>query len=68
MWAAQFYKFKQPRHFMTSGGLGVMGFGFPAAMGAQVARPDNIVIDIAGDGSIQMNIQELTTVVPTTCP
>src|SRR5450756_695247 len=56
MWAAQFYKFKKPRRLMTSGGLGVMGYGFPAAMGVQLAKPDAIVIDIAGDGSIQMNI------------
>lgn len=61
MWAAQFYHFNHPRHFMTSGGLGVMGYGFPAAIGAQFAAPDKIVIDIAGDGSIQMNIQELAT-------
>jgi len=63
MWAAQFYRFKRPRQLMTSGGLGVMGYGFPAAMGVQVALPDAMVIDIAGDGSIQMNIQELMTVV-----
>lgn len=63
MWAAQFYKFDKPRTFLTSGGLGTMGFGFPAAIGAQVAFPDKIVIDIAGDGSIQMNIQELATAV-----
>ncbi|KJR42931.1 acetolactate synthase, large subunit, biosynthetic type [Candidatus Magnetoovum chiemensis] len=61
MWAAQFYKFKKPRTFLTSGGLGTMGYGFPAALGAQVANPDKTVIDIAGDGSIQMNIQELAT-------
>ncbi|MHB1016127.1 MAG: biosynthetic-type acetolactate synthase large subunit [Desulfurivibrionaceae bacterium] len=61
MWAAQFYHFNKPRHFMTSGGLGVMGYGFPAAIGAQMAAPDKVVIDIAGDGSIQMNIQELAT-------
>ncbi|MDD5450585.1 MAG: biosynthetic-type acetolactate synthase large subunit [Desulfovibrionales bacterium] len=61
MWAAQFYKFAEPRSLMTSGGLGVMGYGFPAAIGAQLAAPDRIVIDIAGDGSIQMNIQELAT-------
>ncbi len=61
MWAAQFYHFNKPRHFMTSGGLGVMGYGFPAAIGAQMAAPDRVVIDIAGDGSIQMNIQELAT-------
>jgi len=68
MWAAQFYKFKRPRQLMTSGGLGVMGYGFPAAMGVQVAKPDAIVIDIAGDGSIQMNIQELITVVDNQLP
>lgn len=61
MWAAQFYKVLKPRHFITSGGLGVMGFGLPAAIGAQVARPEALVIDIAGDGSILMNIQELAT-------
>ncbi len=63
MWAAQFYKFEKPRTLLTSGGLGTMGYGFPAAMGAQVAHPDRIVIDIAGDGSFQMNIQELATCV-----
>jgi acetolactate synthase-1/2/3 large subunit len=68
MWAAQFYKFKHPRRLMTSGGLGVMGYGFPAAMGVQMAKPDDIVIDIAGDGSIQMNIQELITVVDNKLP
>jgi acetolactate synthase-1/2/3 large subunit len=68
MWAAQFYKFKRPRQLMTSGGLGVMGYGFPAAMGVQVAKPDAIVIDIAGDGSIQMNIQEVITVVENQLP
>jgi acetolactate synthase I/II/III large subunit len=68
MWAAQFFKFKRARQFMTSGGLGVMGYGFPAAMGVQVAKPDAIVIDIAGDGSILMNIQELTTVVEHNLP
>lgn len=61
MWAAQYYKFKHPRTFITSGGLGTMGFGLPAAIGAKIARPDLPVIDIAGDGSIQMNIQELGT-------
>lgn len=61
MWTAQFYKFKRPRTFITSGGLGTMGFGFPAAIGAQIGNPDKLVIDIAGDGSIQMNIQELAT-------
>jgi len=68
MWAAQFFKFKEARHFMTSGGLGAMGYGFPAAMGVQVAKPDATVIDIAGDGSILMNIQELTTVVENNLP
>ena len=63
MWTAQFYKFQQPRTFLTSGGLGTMGYGFPAAIGAQVAFPDAVVVDIAGDGSIQMNIQELATAV-----
>lgn len=63
MWAAQFYHFDYPNSFISSGGLGTMGFGFPAAIGAQVASPDRIVVDIAGDGSIQMNIQELATAV-----
>ncbi len=62
MWAAQFYKYKRPRQFITSGGLGTMGFGLPAAIGAQIANPDSLVVDIAGDGSIQMNIQELATI------
>ncbi|WP_456473280.1 biosynthetic-type acetolactate synthase large subunit [Desulfolithobacter sp.] len=61
MWAAQFYKFNNPRHLLTSGGLGTMGYGLPAAIGAKLAMPDATVIDIAGDGSIQMNIQELAT-------
>jgi len=68
MWAAQFYHFNKPRHFMTSGGLGVMGYGFPAAIGAQMAAPGRTVIDIAGDGSIQMNIQELATARQYKCP
>jgi acetolactate synthase I/II/III large subunit len=63
MWAAQFYQYTEPRSFISSGGLGTMGFGFPAAIGAQLARPDKRVIDIAGDGSIQMNIQELIVAV-----
>ena len=63
MWAAQWYTYTRPRQFISSGGLGTMGFGFPAAIGAQVACPDRPVFDIAGDGSIQMNIQELATVV-----
>ncbi|WP_462324355.1 biosynthetic-type acetolactate synthase large subunit [Desulfoplanes sp.] len=63
MWAAQFYKYHKPRTLLTSGGLGTMGYGFPAALGAQLAFPKSLVIDIAGDGSIQMNIQELATAV-----
>ncbi len=61
MWAAQFYRFSEPRRFLTSGGLGTMGYGFPAAIGAKLAMPDKVCIDIAGDASIQMNIQELAT-------
>lgn len=68
MWAAQYYHMAQPRTFITSGGLGCMGFGLPAAIGAQVARPEKTVIDIAGDGSIQMNIQELATAVQYNLP
>ncbi len=68
MWAAQYYHFDQPGRFITSGGLGVMGFGLPAAVGAQVAAPDKCVIDIAGDGSIQMNIQEMATAVQYNLP
>ncbi|HPS19820.1 MAG TPA: biosynthetic-type acetolactate synthase large subunit [Candidatus Omnitrophota bacterium] len=63
MWTTQFYKFEHPRTWVSSGGLGTMGFGFPAAIGAQLGKPDSIVFDIAGDGSIQMNIQELATAV-----
>lgn len=63
MWTAQYYKFDHPRQFATSGGLGTMGYGFPAAIGAQLGNPDKVVFDIAGDGSIQMNIQELATAV-----
>ncbi len=68
MWAAQFYKYKTPRQFLSSGGLGTMGYGFPAAVGAQVGCPKKTVFDIAGDGSIQMNIQELTTAVVNKLP
>jgi acetolactate synthase-1/2/3 large subunit len=68
MWAAQFYHFNKPRAFLTSGGLGVMGYGFPAAIGAQMAAPKRTVIDVAGDGSIQMNIQELATARQYNCP
>jgi len=68
MWAAQFYKFDKPRNWLTSGGLGTMGYGFPAAMGAKVAHPEREVFSISGDGSIQMNIQELATVVENKIP
>ncbi len=68
MWTAQFFKFNKPRTLITSGGLGTMGFGFPAALGAQVAFPEETVIDIAGDGSFQMNIQELATAVQYNLP
>jgi acetolactate synthase-1/2/3 large subunit len=61
MWAAQYFKFDKPNHWMTSGGLGTMGYGLPAAMGVQVAHPDALVIDIAGEASILMNIQEMGT-------
>ena len=61
MWAAQHFKFEQPNHWMTSGGLGTMGYGLPAAMGVQIAYPDALVIDIAGEASILMNIQEMST-------
>ncbi|MBF0249660.1 MAG: acetolactate synthase 3 large subunit [Alphaproteobacteria bacterium] len=62
MWAAQHFKFESPNHWMTSGGLGTMGYGLPAAMGVQIAHPDALVIDIAGESSILMNIQELGTI------
>jgi acetolactate synthase-1/2/3 large subunit len=68
MWAAQYYHFDRPNHFITSGGLGCMGFGLPAAIGAQMACPDKLVVDIAGDGSIQMNIQEMATAVQSGLP
>ncbi len=61
MWAAQFFKFDEPNHWMTSGGLGTMGYGLPAGMGVQIAHPDALVIDIAGEASILMNIQEMST-------
>jgi acetolactate synthase I/II/III large subunit len=61
MWAAQFFKFEKPNHWMTSGGLGTMGYGLPAAIGVQVAHPDALVVDIAGEASILMNIQEMST-------
>ena len=62
MWAAQFFKFEGPNRWMTSGGLGTMGYGLPAAMGVQIAHPDALVIDIAGEASILMNIQEMSTI------
>ena len=68
MWAAQYYHFDRPSRFITSGGLGVMGFGLPAAIGAQVGAPGEMVVDIAGDGSIQMNIQEMATAVQYNLP
>ena len=61
MWSTQFYRFKKPRTWVSSGGLGTMGFGLPSAMGAQLGRPDALVVDIDGDGSLQMNIQEMGT-------
>lgn len=68
MWAAQYYEFTKPRTLLTSGGLGTMGYGFPAAIGAQLALPDKMVIAVAGDGSLQMNIQELATAVANKLP
>nr|DAD39587.1 TPA_asm: hypothetical protein HUJ06_013910 [Nelumbo nucifera] len=62
MWAAQWYKYKRPRQWLISGGFGAMGFGLPAAIGASVARPDAIIVDIDGDGSFIMNVQELATI------
>ena len=63
MWAAQYLKFEEPKRWMTSGGLGTMGYGLPAAMGAQIANPESLVIDVAGEASILMNIQELSTII-----
>ena len=63
MWAAQFYKFQEPNRWMTSGGLGTMGYGLPAAVGVQLAHPGSLVIDIAGEASVQMTMQELSTAV-----
>ncbi|MGF0538522.1 acetolactate synthase 3 large subunit [Agrobacterium sp. ES01] len=68
MWAAQFFPFEEPNHWMTSGGLGTMGYGFPAAIGVQIAHPEALVIDIAGDASIQMCIQEMACAVQYEAP
>jgi acetolactate synthase-1/2/3 large subunit len=68
MWAAHFYRARRPRSFISSGGLGTMGFGFPAAMGVQIARPEATVVCIAGDASFQMNIQELQTIAERNLP
>jgi acetolactate synthase-1/2/3 large subunit len=68
MWAAQFMKFEEPHHWMTSGGLGTMGYGLPAALGVQIAHPDALVIDIAGDASIQMCIQEMSAAIQHNTP
>src|SRR5207253_8033714 len=62
-WAAQFFRFEEPRRWMTSGGLGTMGYGLPAAVGVQLAHPKSLVIDIAGDASVQMTMQEMSTAV-----
>jgi acetolactate synthase-1/2/3 large subunit len=62
MWAAQHFGFEKPNHWLTSGGLGTMGYGLPSAMGVQVAHPDALVVDIAGEASIMMNIQEMSTI------
>src|SRR5256885_12865342 len=63
MWAMQRFKFEEPNHWMTSGGLGTMGYGLPAAVGVQMAHPDALVIDIAGEASVQMTMQEMSTAV-----
>ena len=63
MWAAQFFGFEEPHHWMTSGGLGTMGYGLPSAIGVQVAHPNALVVDIAGDASVQMTMQEMSTAV-----
>src|SRR3546814_18758527 len=68
MWAAQFLKFEKPNRWMTSGGLGTMGYGLPAAIGVQVAHPDALVVDVAGEASILMNLQELSTAVQSKLP
>jgi acetolactate synthase I/II/III large subunit len=68
MWAAQYFNYKEPRTFISSGGLGTMGYGFPAAIGAKLGRPDKIVVDVSGDGSFQMNSQEMATIVQNNIP
>jgi len=68
MWAAQFYGFEEPNRWLTSGGLGTMGYGLPAALGVQIAHPDALVIDIAGDASIQMCIQEMSAAIQHNAP
>jgi acetolactate synthase-1/2/3 large subunit len=68
MWCAQYYPFRKPRRWINSGGLGTMGFGLPSALGAQVAHPDEVVVCLAGDGSLPMNSQELATLVTEQIP
>jgi acetolactate synthase-1/2/3 large subunit len=68
MWAGQFFTYTRPRTFLSSGGLGTMGFGVPAAIGAQMAEPDSLVVAITGDGSFQMNLQELGTIMENKLP
>jgi acetolactate synthase-1/2/3 large subunit len=68
MWAAQRFKFEDPNRWMTSGGLGTMGYGLPAALGVQIAHPDALVIDIAGEASVQMTMQEMSTAVQYDAP
>jgi acetolactate synthase I/II/III large subunit len=68
MWAAQYFKYKEPRTFISSGGLGTMGYGFPAAIGAKLGKPDKVIFDVSGDGSFQMNSQEMATIVQNDIP
>jgi len=68
MWAAQYYKFDEPKRWMTSGGLGTMGYGLPAAIGVQVAHPESLVVDISGEASFLMNMQEMSTAVQARAP
>ena len=67
MWAAQHYKFNKPNRWMTSGGLGTMGYGLPAAIGVQVANPKKLVVDVAGEASILMTMQEISTAIQYNC-